>query len=285
MRDKGILGVGLEVVSVFLSAFLVSLLLPAICTAQIASSARVLATGGQAVGLSGDVGSLLSNPAGVSKLARPGFHLAHRYYNHQPDVSAQTFLVSVPIHHFHLSTSYKQYGLPDAYRDSEWSFYFGRRFGPNMRIAMGFHSQQILIPGYVDERFSGLSMHAQFDVGEYWTVGVGWDGLSLSGGSGEAGLLGRQALLKVGGLYQFSESVWMVGDVVYEQGGHVLLQGGLEYQLVADQVFIRLGLSSVGGTLPAAGFGVALGRFRFDLGSTIHAQLGISPQFDLSVFL
>ena len=260
----------------------VGLLVYLTCPAQIVSSARVLATGGQALGLSNDIGSLLSNPAGVGSLRRPTVHLAHRYYNHQPDVSAQTILLSYPIHNFHLSTSFKQYGLPDAYRDSEWGFYFGRRFGPDLRIAMGFHSQQIKIPGYVDERFAGLSMHAQYDVGAYWTIGVGIDGLSLT--SGGEGLPSGQARLKVGGLYRMGELVWMVGDVIYQEGDPLRVQGGLEYQLVADQVFLRFGLSSEG-TLPAAGFGLAIGRFRFDLGSTIHTQLGISPQFDLSVLL
>lgn len=255
------------------------------CAAQKAQSARQIGLGGYAIAQRGDVGSLFSNPAGMGVLDRPTLLLSHRYYHHQPDVSAQGLAIGTPTAlGLFFGVSLFQYGLPEAYIHREAGVYLGRRFGPNLRIALGGTFRMLTIPGYVRHQDGQLLFSAHLDMSSVLSIGLVLDGLSynFTASDDNRHLRDPGVNARAGIVYHFSDFLSLQMDLVYQQQDPFAVHGGLEYQLLPNWFWLRMGLRSSDLT-PAGGLGVRWSRFRMDLGSDFHRHVGMSPQLDLSI--
>ena len=86
-------------------------------------------------------------------------------------------------------------------------------------------------------------------------------------------------ILNIGIAYSFSEKVLFSSDLEKDINVKPGLKVGLRYQ-PGDKFFIRVGFR----TLPQSytfGFGLELGTFEMDLGTSIHPVLGVSPNLSL----
>lgn len=66
-----------------------------------------------------------------------------------------------------------------------------------------------------------------------------------------------------------------------EYSGHAVLRLGIEYKLF-DAVFIRTGIQTHPATA-SFGIGVAYHRYRIDIGTSLHSELGPTPSVSLSM--
>lgn len=86
-------------------------------------------------------------------------------------------------------------------------------------------------------------------------------------------------IFRLGLLYKFSEKIFVSPEVMKDIEHKAVVKVGIEYAPI-KQVFIRTGIA----TNPfqnAFGFGFNLNGLKIDVSSTIHPQLGVSPQIGL----
>lgn len=86
-------------------------------------------------------------------------------------------------------------------------------------------------------------------------------------------------IMRFGLSYKFSEQVFVITEAEKDVDYKTTFRGGLEYRPL-PVFYIRAGATSNPG-LVAMGFGVAMKKFRLDIASTFHSQLGFSPSVGL----
>lgn len=252
--------------------------------AQIFHAGSIGATGGAGYGFAGEVGALLSNPAGIATIQHSGVLLAHHYSHHQPDVSSQALLFALPLSVLHLGASYVQYTLPDAYYDRVLGTYLGRSFGPNLRIALGLQFKELKIPSHLEQHTFQLLMGMQYDVTSNFTLGLVLGPFPLSSYTDSLAYTGttnerKKVTVGVGTQYRLGEQVLLRLDQRFFPFNTLT---GIEYQLVPEAFTLRMGMATLG-LQPTAGVGYSRSWWRIDLSGAFHQRLGWSPQLDLSV--
>src|SRR5690554_1984761 len=266
------------VLGLFLAAFYTQ------SRAQITQVGRISATGGAGFGFSGEVGSLLANPAGMATMKGQGLLLAHHYSHHQPDVSAQALLFARPVSMLHLGASYVQYTLPEAYYDRLLGAYLGRSFGPELRIAIGLQFHALKIPAHLEEHRFQILMGIQYDWTADFTMGLVFGPIPLSHSLYTPSVIRsdterRVMRIGVGSQYWLGDQVLLRLDQRFFPFN---THAGMEYQLVPDTFTLRMGLSTLG-LQPAAGVGFSRSWWSIDVSGVFHQRLGWSPQLDLGV--
>lgn len=86
-------------------------------------------------------------------------------------------------------------------------------------------------------------------------------------------------IMRFGLSYKFSEQLLVITEAEKDVDYKTTFRGGLEYRPL-PVFYIRAGAAS-GPQLVSMGFGVALKKFRLDIASTFHSQLGFSPSVGL----
>lgn len=86
-------------------------------------------------------------------------------------------------------------------------------------------------------------------------------------------------IMRFGLAYKFSEQVFVIAEAEKDVDYKTTFRGGIEYRPL-PVFYIRAGAASNPG-LVSMGFGVALKKFRLDIASSFHSQLGFSPSLGL----
>lgn len=259
--------------------FLISTAFPV--KSQIFSSARMLALGGSAAALPAHPGNLLVNPASLNGEKRLVALLGFRYMYYQPDVTAQLFLLHVPVSGLRGSLGIvgRRYGLESVYQDVSVAGSYIRYLAPYFSLSLTAQYNRVHVPGYFDEREPSLGLGAFLLVSEKVNLG----GFLRRGMKQDLVPFGAG----LGACYRFSTELLLTADLIYNskadfqvvEGSDIRLAG--EYSIVPDYLHLRGGFS-VFSRQPYAGFGLTFGKIGLDLASSFHDRLGMSPQFDFS---
>jgi hypothetical protein len=83
------------------------------------------------------------------------------------------------------------------------------------------------------------------------------------------------SVYKTGLGYDASKNLFIAAEIIKEEDKPVNIVAGLQYQF-ARQFFIRAGVTTEAGSF-YLGAGVAWKKFRLDISSGFHPQLGVSP--------
>lgn len=86
-------------------------------------------------------------------------------------------------------------------------------------------------------------------------------------------------IMRLGLSYKFSDQVFIIAEAEKDVDYKTTFRGGIEYRPL-PAFYIRAGAASNPG-LVAMGFGVVLKKFRLDIASSFHSQLGLSPSIGL----
>jgi hypothetical protein len=241
---------------------------------------RSAALGGSSVCLS-DIWAVGNNQAGLGFLKTI---TAAAYFDNKfllKDLSTGAAALAIPLKKAGvIGFSYVQTG-GKLYKESKVGFAFSRAFGENISVGLQLNYQGVTIgEGYNSRKgtFTG-EVGIQAKMLKRLTLGFHVYNpmmVKMANYNNER----VPVIFRLGLLYQFSEKVFVTTecqkDILFKPFAKV----GVEYAPVKS-VFIRLGIA----TNPfqnGLGVGLKFGGMRIDVSSTIHPQLGISPQMGLS---
>lgn len=179
-----------------------------------------------------------------------------------------------------LAVSYVQTGNK-LYKESKYGFAYARAFGENISIGIQLNYQRVFIgEGYNQRKgfFTG-EVGLQAKVLKNLTLGAHIYNPTLTKMT-DYNNERIPVIFKLGMLYKFSEKVFIAVEGEKDLDYKPYLKIGIEYVPV-KQVFIRTGIS----TNPfqnGIGVGLSFGGLKIDVSSTIHPQLGVSPQMGIS---
>ena len=244
---------------------------------------RNAALGGASVCLS-DVWSVGNNQAGLGFLKSPE---AAIYFDNKfllKDLSTGAGAFAMPIKKLGtLGLSFARTGNK-YYGESKVGFAFARAFGENISVGMQINYQSVRIgEGYNVRKglFTG-EIGIQAKVLKNLTLGFHMYNpmmVKMTSYNNER----VPVIFQLGLLYKFSDKVFITTECQKDIAFSPFLKFGVEYS-PAKVIFIRLGVA----TNPfqnGLGIGLKFGGMRIDVSSTIHPQLGISPQMGLSYVL
>ena len=172
-----------------------------------------------------------------------------------------------------------------GYHDTRFGLYYTRPFGEICAASFTVNVYQHFVQGYdLNHAVTGdLGLTAK---GENFGIGLYWGNMGKSGWSNGY----QQELpiyLRLGGRYNFSEDFLITGEAVYDASdiepntGTVTpentfgFRGGIEY-IIDDVIGLRFGMSNLP-KLTSGGISLYLEKFRFDIATGWHPQLGFSP--------
>lgn len=240
---------------------------------QIHSSARMLALGGVVAGLPSHPGNLLVNPASLNGDDRLVALLGFRYMYYQPDVTAQLFLLHIPVSGLRGSfgVAGKRYGLESVYQDVSLETSYVRYVAPYFSLSFTAMYNRVYVPGYLDERNSGVGAGVFFSFSEKMSLG-GFVRMTMKQEF-------KSMVVGLGACYKFSPQLLFTADLLNSQRPDIRMAG--EYSIVPNYLHLRGGFSIVS-QIPFAGLGLTFGNLGLDMASSFHSRLGMSPQFDFS---
>jgi len=240
---------------------------------------RSAALGGSAVCLS-DIWSVGNNQAGLGYLKNISFGA---YYDNKfllKELNTGSAAVAIPTKKFGvLAVSFVQTGNK-LYKESKYGFAYARAFGDIISIGIQLNYQRVFIgEGYNQRKgfFTG-EVGLQAKVLKNLTLGAHIFNPTLTKMT-DYNNERIPVIFKLGLLYKFSEKVFIAVEGEKDLDYKPYFKIGIEYAPV-KQVFFRTGIS----TNPfqnGIGVGLKFGSMKIDVSSTIHPQLGVSPQMGL----
>ncbi|MBX7181532.1 MAG: hypothetical protein K1X82_05430 [Bacteroidia bacterium] len=240
---------------------------------------RSAALGGASVCLS-DIWSLGNNQAGLGYIKNISLGA---YYDNKfllKDLNTGAAAIAIPIKKLGvLGLCYTQTGSK-LYRESKYGFAYARAFGEHISIGMQINYQSVFIgEGYNNRKglFTG-EIGIQAKVFRNLTLGAHVYNPTMTK-MNDYNNERVPVIFKLGLLYRFSEKVFIAAEGEKDLDYRPYFKIGIEYMPV-KQVFIRTGIS----TNPfqnGIGIGLKFGGLKIDVSSTIHPQLGVSPQMGL----
>lgn len=245
---------------------------------QNAVGGRYLAMGNTGAALQG-VYSLNVNQAGVSALQRPTVALLYQNHFFNTDIHTQAVMLGVPTRLGVLGVAASRYALTGAYTETKLGFAYGRRFGKELAVALGFNYHQLRIPNYGGSIALSVDIGLQYRLSQQMIVGVHYANLGNLGYGTDAFSI-VPSVVRGGATYDFAEVVSVSSDVVYYLDNSLDTRVGLEYRL-GDWFCFRGGIS-INPMQQYVGFGVQREQLAVDLTAAFHERLGMSPQISVA---
>ncbi len=240
---------------------------------------RSAALGGSSVCLS-DIWAIHNNQGGLGYLK----HLeAAVYFDNKfllKDLSTGAIALAVPLRKFGvLGVSYIGTG-GKLYKETKIGLAYSRAFGEVISVGIQINYQGVRIgEGYGRKGLFTGEVGIQAKILKNLTLGFHVFNPMLTK---MASYNNERVpiIFRLGLLYKFSDKVFITTECEKDVDFRPFMKFGIEYAPV-KQVFIRTGIS----TNPfqnGIGIGLKFGGMKIDVSSTIHPQLGVSPQIGLS---
>lgn len=246
--------------------------------AQTVTGGRFLAMGNTGAALEG-VYSLNVNQAGISGLQRPTVALLYQNHFFNTDIHTQAAMLGVPTRLGVFGVAANRYALTGAYTETRVGFVYGRRFGKDFAVALGFNYHQLRIPNYGGSVAMSVDIGLQYRVTQQMIVGVHYANLGDLGYDTDAFSI-VPSVVRGGATYDFADVVSISADMVYHLDDRLDTRVGLEYRL-AEWFCFRGGIS-LNPMQQYVGFGVQRDQIMVDLTAAFHGRLGMSPQISVA---
>jgi hypothetical protein len=230
------------------------------------------------VALGGDLWGAQNNQAGLAYIThfQAGAFYENRFLMNELSMKAVAAAMPLKAGVFGLEASSFGYSL---YSENKAGLSFAKKFGERFSAAVQLDYFQTRI----GENYGTASTVA----GEIGLLAEPVKNLKLGfhifnitrsklGGSADESL---PTIMRLGGLYTFSEKVFVTLEVEKDIDFKPIIRGGVEYHPVKS-FYLRAGAAS-NPALTAFGFGLEFNKLRIDLASTFHTTLGFSPQVGL----
>ncbi|MCF8364801.1 MAG: hypothetical protein K9H16_03415 [Bacteroidales bacterium] len=244
---------------------------------NVPEGARSSAMGGASVALS-DFWSLQNNQAGLAfyNLPAAGAYLENRYLIKELSLKSGGVVLPTKSGVFGLKLSYFGYSL---YNESKFGLAFARKL--NEKFAVGVQLDYLLTSIGNDYGKKGM---VTFEVGFLSRIN---DHLSL--GAHIFNPINAKitdyadervpAVIRVGASYAFNDQLMVTAEVEKDSEFDPQARLGIEYRII-EEIYVRGGIASNPG-LYSFGFGLNLKKLKLDFSSTVHQELGYSPQISM----
>ncbi len=174
---------------------------------------------------------------------------------------------------FGLSGSY--FGFVES-NQTQLSLSYGRKVAKTVDIGASFHYHTISQSGiYGSSSAITGSLGMLLHLSEKITAGVNVYNPFRAQWSKVADEERLPSRYTLGMGYDASDKFYLTAELEKEEGQEVNVNLAVHYQFI-PQLFIRGGIASLTSSY-FAGLGMQLSRFRFDIASSFHPQLGVSP--------
>ncbi len=172
---------------------------------------------------------------------------------------------------FAVNTGY--FGAAD-YNESQVSLAYGKKLGDKIDIGVQFNYHNFRVAGYGNASAVNLEAGAIIHLTD--KLHAGFHAANPAGGKiGKNGEEKLASVFKTGFGYEGSEKLVVNAEIIKEENQPIHIVAGFQYKLI-PQIMIRAGISSTSSS-GFAGVGLTLKKFRLDLTSSFHQQLGITP--------
>ena len=247
-----------------------------------AVGARPLALSNAFVSVS-DVWSTFHNQAGLASFDKlsAAVYYESRFSVDELSLAAGTFVLPTKSGNFGLS--FFQFGK-GSFKENKVALAFAKQLGETLSAAVQFDYLSQVFPE--NERANGF---ATFEAGIiYSPTGKLFLGTHIfnpiSGGiETPNGKQKMPAVCRIGGHYQFDETILLIVEAQKDSENPILLKTGLEFSPVKN-LFLRFGVSG----LPVnytAGIGYRVGKISTDIAFSYHGNLGLTPAVSLQIEL
>lgn len=208
------------------------------------------------------------------------YHQRHFIGN---DIRTSGLIASLPFLGSVVGLQVQNYGMAGWYSDLSMGMAYARSFGGRFAVGTRANLHQIHIPRYANSHTYSIDLGMQYKVDSLWCLGLAFGNLSQSSHPNEmhAQLPARAS---VGATYRLSQELLVGIDYVRlidERGQDVRF--GLEYAM--GRVLALRGGTALNPLVQFTGIGLAWQKFKLDFSTSVHQQLGLSPQLFLGYAL
>jgi len=240
--------------------------------------------GGRSAGLAhasvtlADLWSVHHNQAGLALLehSSAGFFYENRFL--LSDLSLRGGAVAIPTKSGTFGLSAAAFGF-ELYGEGKYGLAYGRKLGSriNMGLQLNYHSLRIG-EGYGNANAISVELGVLAQLTDEIWIGAhvyNPNRAQLADFDDER----LPTALSLGLRYDFSEKVFTALEIEKDIDFDPVVKVGLEYHEV-EYLYLRAGIAT-NPQQSTFGFGLQLSNFKLDVATSIHSQLGYSPQFSL----
>lgn len=167
-----------------------------------------------------------------------------------------------------------QYAGFAGFNESQVSIAYGKNLG---KVSLGIQCNYNMMhmEGYGNDAAVGFEIGSQWQLSQTLVTGihiVNPVGAHFRNHSSEK----LAAVYQFGAGYEVSKQLFLSAEITKEEDRPVNVQAGLQYILVPDRFFVRLGLTTATSS-PYLGMGYQWKNCRADVHVRYHPQLGLTP--------
>jgi hypothetical protein len=220
-----------------------------------------------------DVFSFTANQASLAQLKNSsvGLYGERRFLLNELNNYTATIGLTTKTGNFGIKANYS--GFSD-YNETQLGIAYGRKLGSRLDVGAQFNYSGIQIAGYGNASAISFEAGTIFHVSEKLHAGVHVN-------NPVGGKFGKEQQEKLTSVYSFglgydaSSKFFIIAEIEKEEDQPINVNAGFQYKFI-PQLLVRAGMSSA--TSSAwLGVGVTLRSFRFDITSSYHSQLGLTP--------
>ncbi len=244
--------------------------------AQVNAGPRAAALGTAGTALNG-VWSVQQNPAGISDVSEPALSLAYEQYLPEPGLSTRSAVFVFPFSNNAVGLSFERYGF-SAYQEQSAGFAYAKKFGPSLKLALGFRYHQFSIPAYGSSAAFSVEAGFQYALSEQFSLAshVYNPGRSKYAAASEVDI---PVKISFGTAVRFSDKLLLVSELRARLDYPLDVGVGLEYAMV--EWFALRGGITVNPFKRYGGFGLSYNHVSLEGAISFHTHLGYSPQIGL----
>lgn len=246
-------------------------------SAQVSSGARHIAMADAGTALEG-VFSLGNNQAGIASIKSPRIALLFEEHFYKTDIRSFAILAVLPTKLGHLGLYASHLSSKSVFDEVRTGLTYAGFIGAKLAWSTTANYNQRSIAGYNSDSALSFDFGFQYHVTDKWLWGIHF--------ANPVGILTNEKAyrlpvkLRLGSSYQLSDQVLFAMDTEYDIDQYSNFRLGLEYS-VLNWLSLRGG-ASVNSFQHYVGIGIGFPKMQFDFASSVHSQLGLSPQFALS---
>lgn len=226
-----------------------------------------------------DVWSTSQNQAGLGEIKSVSAGLAYENRFLIPEFGLKGLALAVPVGGGAFGLNVSSFGY-SSYSESKIGIGYGRRLAENLLIGVQMDYLRVQlgdIYGTQNTFVAELGMKANLTnklsvAAHVYNI----NRAKLAAYNDER----VPTVLRLGGLYEFSEKVLLVAEVEKDIQKKASVKAGMEYH-VTKPLYFRAGFSSEP-FKTAFGVGLDLNLFKIDISTSYHPQLGFTPQMSLT---
>ena len=220
-----------------------------------------------------DIFSAVSNQAAVAQLKTSGFAVYGERRFMLTELNAFTAIAAFPTTSGIFGLQGDYFGSA-AFNENQLGILYGRKVAKKIDIGVKFNYYTVRIPGYGSEAAVNFEGGAIFHFSDKLHAGIH----VYNPTSSRLGKTGQEKLASVyrlGAGYEASEMLFISAEMVKEEGRHVSVNAGFQYNLHKN-IFIRTGISTLTDNSYVS-IGFQLSFARIDVNAAYHPQLGFTP--------